>query len=349
MMLIIPFMIPLLVIGFSYLFNGEVNTPIEEYNKIGFAYDATEEEKNIIANVGIDAIYGNVSELEEKYEKGEIDLLVTKVGSLYLINEEEPSNASSLVEAYIESYKDYIIKSNLADIELPVLNYKTQEGATASENFFANYISTYAFMFIIMAITISSTYPATDTTAGEKERGTLETLLTFPIKSRDIIIGKFLSVATSCIITGLLSLLLAQISLGISGSTFEIYKDIDILMNTKTLILSILIIIAYSILISGLSIAIASKCKTFKEAQSALTPLTFISFFPAMIAYLLNIQNSLTLSLIPFLNFTLIFNDMQTGNLEIANVIAMFASTIIFIVLILTLIIKQYKSEKVLF
>ena len=58
------------------------------------------------------------------------------------------------------------------------------------KNFFANYIKNYAFLFIIMAITLSSTYPATDTTAGERERGTLETLLTFPIKSKDIIIGK---------------------------------------------------------------------------------------------------------------------------------------------------------------
>ena len=48
-------------------------------------------------------------------------------------------------------------------------------------------INISAFVFIIMAITVSATYPATDTTAGERERGTLETLLTFPIKSRDII------------------------------------------------------------------------------------------------------------------------------------------------------------------
>ena len=43
-----------------------------------------------------------------------------------------------------------------------------------------------------MAITVSATYPSTDSTAGEKERGTLETLLTFPIRSKDIIVGKFL-------------------------------------------------------------------------------------------------------------------------------------------------------------
>ena len=59
------------------------------------------------------------------------------------------------------------------------------------DTYFADYIKNYAFLFIMMAITVSATYPATDTTAGERERGTLETLLTFPIKSKDIIVGKF--------------------------------------------------------------------------------------------------------------------------------------------------------------
>ena len=73
-----------------------------------------------------------------------------------------------------------------------VLNIITLEtNLTQEDNYFVNYITVYAFLFIIKAITISATYPATDTTAGEKEMGTLETLLTFPIKSRDIIVGKF--------------------------------------------------------------------------------------------------------------------------------------------------------------
>lgn len=351
MMLVVPLMIPLLVIGFSYLFDGELNTPLEDYNKIGLAYDVGEEERSIIEASGIDAVYGNVSELETKYDRGEIELLVTKVGNLYLINETEPSNSSRLVENYINSYKDYLVSTKLSEegFEYPMLSYKTSEEIGESENYIINYITVYAFMFIIMAITISATYPATDTTAGEKERGTLETLLTFPIKSKDIIIGKFLSVTVSCIITGLLSLILAQVSLYISGEMFEMYEDANLLMSTKTIFLAILIIIAYSILISGLSIAIASKCKTFKEAQSALTPLNFISFFPGMIAFMLNIKNSLILSMIPFLNFTLVFNDMQKGSVEVLNVVMMFASTLVFIALVLTIIIKQYKSEKVLF
>ena len=104
-----------------------------------------------------------------------------------------------------------------------------------------------------------------------------------------------------------------------------------------------------SLFISGLCIAIASTSKTFKEAQSALTPLTFIAFFPGMIAFMMGITGTPLLSIIPFLNFTVIFTDINNGSIDILNIILMTISTIIYISIVFSYIIKQYKSEKVLF
>ena len=217
------------------------------------------------------------------------------------------------------------------------------------DNFYANYITTYAFLFIIMAITISATYPATDATAGEKERGTMETLLTFPIKSKDIIIGKFLSVSISSIITGLLGFILSLISLKYVEQNTNIYKGLSLIPNLTTSIITILIIISYSFLISGLCIAIASMSKTFKEAQSSLTPITFISFFPGMISFMVNIKTNFIISIIPFLNYVQIFTDTNSNKINILHISAMFISTIIYISIVLSIIIKQYKNEEVLF
>ncbi len=261
--------------------------------------------------------------------------------------------ALSLMKSYFESYKSYLQNEYLLSMEidpnevLNILNYEVE--VVDEDNFFANYMTNYAFLFIIMAITISATYPSTDTTAGEKERGTLETLLTFPVKSKDIILGKFLSVSLSSALTGIISLILMIISLKICDNTFEIYKDINLVPSVTTVIYSLVVIVAYSLLISGLSISIASKCKSFKEAQSALTPLTFISVFPSMIAFLSSVETSFVTSLIPFLNFTLIFNDIVSGNLNILYLLLTFISTIVFISLIMYIIIKQYNKEKVLF
>ena len=356
MMLIIPIFIPLLVIGMSALFESQVSKDVSEYNKIGFSYEMTEAEKSIAEEMDIEIINGNEEELKEKYDNGEINLYITKQDSKYIINTDGSDNstfASNLMETYFNTYKQYLQQSYLQENNInpnEVLNIITvEENVLEQYNYFADYIKNYAFLFIMMAITVSATYPATDTTAGERERGTLETLLTFPIKSRDIIVGKFLGVTVSSIITGIISLALAIISLMITKNMFSIYDGIDIMYSPITILFAVIVIIAYSFFISGLCIAIASTSKTFKEAQSALTPLTFISFFPGMIAFMMGITTTPILSIVPFLNFTLIFTDINNGTINLLNIGLMAISTIIYISLVFVHIIKQYKSEKVLF
>ena len=356
MMLVIPIFIPLLVIGMSALFESQVSKDVSEYNKIGFAYEMTEEEKSIAEEMNIEIVNGNEEELKEKYDNGEINLYITKQDSKYIINTDGSDNstfASSLMETYFNTYKQFMQQNYLQENNInpnEVLNIITvEENVLEQDNYFADYIKNYAFLFIMMAITVSATYPATDTTAGERERGTLETLLTFPIKSRDIIVGKFLGVTVSSIITGLISLALAIISLMITKNMFSIYEGIDVMYSPITILFAVIVIIAYSFFISGLCIAIASTSKTFKEAQSALTPLTFISFFPGMIAFMMGITTTPILSIVPFLNFTLIFTDINNGTINLLNIGLMAISTIIYISLVFAHIIKQYKSEKVLF
>lgn len=356
MMLITPILIPLIIFGMSALFDAQMNKPVEDYNRIGFNYKMSDAEKEIAKNMDIQAIYGDTEDLREKYDKAEIDLYVTKKGNTYTINGEEnetTSMASALVNSYFTVYKESLQKNYLAGKNMDsdaLLNIITvKENIATEENFFGNYITNYAFLFIIMAIAISAMYPATDTTAGEKERGTLETLLTFPMKGRDIIVGKYLSVTFSSIVTGIFSFILTVISLKISNNMFEIYKDTNLMLSPAEFAFAAVVIITYSFLISGLNIAVASKCKTFKEAQSALTPVMFISFFPGMIAFLINLKTNALLSLVPFLNFTLIFTDITKGSINYTNILLMLISTITIICIVLGIIIRQYKSEKILF
>ena len=356
MMLIIPIFIPLIMIGMSALFEMQANKDIEEYNKIGFAYDLSEEEKQIAEQMNIEVINGSEDELRQKYENGEINLYITKDGTKYIINNDSSDSSSyakGLMDTYFNTYKQYLQQNYLQEQGVnsnEVFNIITvEENIFEEDNYFGNYIKNYAFLFIIMAITVSATYPATDTTAGEKERGTLETLLTFPIKSKDIIIGKFLSVSISSIVTGVISFILAIVALIAAQNMFTIYEGVDIMYSTSSIIFAIVVIIAYSFFISGLCISIASTSKTFKEAQSALTPLTFISFFPSFIVFMVGLQTTPLLSIIPFVNYTMIFTDIAAGNIDILNIALMAISTIIYITIIFTYIIKQYKSEKVLF
>ncbi len=356
MMLVIPIFIPLLILGMSALFEMQMNKDVEDYNTIGFAYNLTEQEQQLAQQMQIKIVMGSEEELKQKYENGEIQLYITKQDREYTLNSdgsEISTYAANLMETYFNTYKQILQQNYLQENHMnadEVLNIITvKENVFKQDNFFTNYIRSYAFLFIIMAITVSATYPSTDTTAGEKERGTLETLLTFPIKSKDIIMGKFLGVSISSIVTGVISFLLAIVSLIVAQNVFSIFEGVDVMFSPISMIIAIIIIIMYSFFISGLCIAIASTSKTFKEAQSALTPLTFISFFPGMIAFMVGVVGTPIISLIPFLNYTVIFTDLCNGNIDYLNIAIMIISTIIYISIVLTYIIKQYKSEKVLF
>lgn len=357
MMLIIPIMIPLIILGMSAVFEGQLSKDTSAYNKIGFAYELSNSELELTKSMNIDYVIDTEDKLKELFNSDEIYLYVTKTDNKYTLNynsnTESGSYASILMDSYFNNYKNILQQDLLLNSGINpenILNVITVDSNNiGTTNFYSSYIVSYAFLFIIMAITVSATYPATDTTAGEKERGTLETLLTFPIKSKDIILGKYLSVTLSSVITGVLSFILAIVTLMITKNMFSIYENSALVYSWQAIVLGLLIIIVYSFFISGLCIAIASKSKTFKEAQSALTPLTFISFFPGMIAFMINVPTNNLIAFIPFLNMTMIFTDITNGIYNTLQIAILFLSSIIYIAIVLAIIIKQYDKEKVLF
>lgn len=356
MMLIIPFLIPIIIFGMSALFNMETNKNVNVYNKIGFAYKLSDSEKEIAKNFNIKFKEGLEKDLEQLFKDKEIYLYITKDNNTYIIHGDDSSEATyaqSLVEDYFGSYKEYLQNNYLQEnnvnpdevINIINLDYDIKQ----KDDFVVKYMLSYAFMFLIMAITVASTYPATDATAGEKERGTLETLLTFPINNRDILVGKYLSISLICVITGLVSLVLIAISVPIANSMFAIYDSMPLVLSLVDVLYILLVIILCSFMVSGLTILVASRCKTFKEAQSALTPITFIALFPAMIAQMTGVTNSLLKSAIPFLNFSMIFDDLTSGKPVLVNILIMVLSTCLITYLLIKTNIKKYKSEKVLF
>ena len=352
MMLLVPFLVPFLIIGMSYIFNLE---KINNNYKIGFSYQLNEIEKEIIKNLSINPVYDNIDKLEKMLFNNEINVYIEKNNNHYYINSNNENDSIIeivLSEKYLTLYKEYLYKKELSKYQIysSLENIITfEKRIVSSNNFYQLYINFYGFIFIIMAITVSATYPATDATAGEKERGTLETLLTFPIKIKDIIFGKFLSVSISSIITGIIGFILMIISLFIVNHTFAISKYINLIPSFNILLVILVIIIIYSFLISGLCLIVASFTNTFKEAQSSLTLITFLSFIPGMLVFSIDFSNTLFLSIIPFLNIYLIYFDLINGIINYQEVILMILSSIIIIVLILFLMIRNYNKEKVLF
>lgn len=356
MMFLTPFMAPLLVVGLSLFFETVGNPSIEDYNKIGITYETTEAEKKIIEELEINPIYDTYDNLKKKYEKGEVSLYISKEGNTYTMHGEysdNTTNAEQLATLYLEAYKTYLQADYLEKYQINPLDIieilTVKEDIVIKENPMTKAITQEAFLFVIMSLTMAAIYAATDSIAGEKEKGTLETLLTFPVKAKDIIVGKFLSISISSFIAGIVSFLLMIIALIYADGAFSVYEGMNLIPSFISIVYSIVILLIYAFFVSGLCIAVASKTKTYKEAQSALTPISVIVVVPGLIATLATIKTTPVLAMVPFLNISLLYNDILLKQVDILHLVLAFITSILLVVVVLAIIIKQYKSEKVLF
>lgn len=356
MMAITPLFIPIFVILMSYIYEELTVNKDDKTYQIGVNYELSSTERKLLSDEVKYTVYSSSKELEEAYNSNKILAYIVKDNNSYNIyaniQSEDGSMVTSLITNYLDNYNNYLGQSYLVNNNIDLskvynnLNYNVTE--IKGESIFGNQIILMAITFTIMAITLSCIYTSTDTTAGEKERGTLETILTFPIRRKELIFGKYLAISISGIVTLLIGVFLSIVSLYYVKNSFSIYDNVIFNINTITILLTILILLFYTLFISGLCITIASFTKSFKEAQSALTPISLVTCIP-MFLEMLNINISGVLSFIPIINHTIVINNILTSSININNILITIISSIIYIIVLLLFINKMYKSEKILF
>ena len=356
MMAITPLFIPIFVILMSYIYEELTVNKEDKTYQIGVNYELSSTERELLSDEVKYTVYSSSKELEEAYNSNKILAYIVKDNNSYNIyaniQSEDGSMVTSLITNYLDNYNNYLGQSYLVNNNIDLskvynnLNYNVTE--IKGESIFGNQIILMAITFTIMAITLSCIYTSTDTIAGEKERGTLETILTFPISRKELIFGKYLAISISGIVTLLIGVLLSILSLYYVKNSFSIYDNVIFNINTITILLTILILLFYTLFISGLCITIASFTKSFKEAQSALTPISLVTCIP-MFLEMLNINTSGVLSFIPIINHTIVINNILTSSININNILITIISSIIYIIVLLLFINKMYKSEKILF
>ncbi len=350
--LIIPFYIFLM--GFIYDNIGGGN------HIIGINYELSNTEKTIINEVDTELqfkTYKNSDELKKAYENEEIDAYIVKNDKEYTIYTDDSSSSGSYLamglSAYLESYNNYLGNNYLISQDIDTEDVyknvviKLETLAEDNKDYFLVTLLSLSISYILMIITQSTATVATDSTAGEKERGTLETLLTFPIKSSEIITGKYLAISLFGIFFGIVSLILVVPSLSLAKVMFDMFEDINTNFSFISIVLSIIVVFIASFLSSGICMALAGNAKTYKEAQSALQFITFFSILP-MFSELMELDSEY-FSLIPLANCGFALNSILIGNSDLKSLLFMILSSIVYIVLIIYFISKQYKSEKTLF
>ena len=354
-MFLFPLIIPIMVILYGTLYDS-MDTYKTTY-QIGTNIAISETEKEIASALNIEyQKYNNEKELKKAYEEDKIEGYLIYKDNNYTIYTNQSTTSgmtvSSLLNEYLDNYNAYLTNEYLKNegIDLnKAYNHFTYEFQDLSKtNYLVQIILLVSVTYIIMSICLSTSNMATMTTATEKENGTLETILTFPIKRNELIIGKYLSSAIIGFITSLIGLILMMISLYYAKETYSIFNTLNLSINISTIIISILIIFLASILIASIALILTCYSKTYKEAQSACQFLNIISIIPMFVG-LVELKINYLYYLIPICNYEQIILDIFTNNLNYINVILTILSTFIFIIVVLTIVIKAYNSEKILF
>lgn len=359
MILAFPLMIGVLIFLYGFMDTEMVGDDKNKY-KVGINYTPTEVEQVYIKEMQLETKeYHSDEALKEAYDNGELEAYILKENDTYTIyiddSDMTATTVGTLVESYLTSYNKYLgdlyLYQNNIDPEVVYDNiqieFKNVDGEeTSSTALMLTMVMGIAFSYIIISISLATINMATSAIATEKENGTLETILTLPITTNELIIGKYLATVIIGLCSSIMGFIITLVSIKIASLKFEIYKEFT--MNFPTIALGILICFVASCLIAGLAIAATSSSKSYKEAQAAGQTLEIISMIP-MFIQVLDLNTTTYFYFIPILSHTTILMDLYSNNINYMNLLYTIISTIIYTVIILKFLLTKFKSEKVLF
>lgn len=207
--------------------------------------------------------------------------------------------------------------------------------------------------FVILLSLTGAMYPAMDLTVGEKERGTIETILCSPISRTHLVLGKFLMVFTASIFTAALAIgsmgLTLLTGLKLIGPTGMGDSPLQLSISPKAVFWLFVMVVPLSVLFSATLLAISLFARSFKEAQSYISPLTILVLMPAVISVLPGVDLDLRLSLIPVLNTSLVSKEIVSGTYHWNYIALIFLSSCAYAGAALWVAIRLFQREDVLF
>ncbi|WP_224247887.1 ABC transporter permease subunit/CPBP intramembrane protease [Hyalangium gracile] len=197
---------------------------------------------------------------------------------------------------------------------------------------------------LLFALVMSGFYPAIDVTAGEKERGTLQTLLCAPVHPLEVVLGKYGVVSLFTLGGALVNLLgIGLAFLGFAGGTLG-----RVHVSAGVLVAAFAALIPLGMLVSSMLVAVGVLARTFKEAQNYLTPVLLLVIVAAHGAMMPDVALTPGLALIPFLNMALLLRELLTTGVDVATFSLVFVSTLVWAMAGVLFAARVFESEQVL-
>jgi sodium transport system permease protein len=267
--------------------------------------------------------------------------------------------AADRLQKFFGDLRDRTVRDHLAAQRLPdalIHPFEIREQNVVSrEKVTGAMVGGIVPYFVILLCLTGAIYPAIDLTAGEKERGTMETILSSPVSRTDLVFGKFLTVLTASLATAFLAVLSMAVSFGIGkGLLMSLTdagqgNDFTLTINPGSVAAVFAMVLPLAVLFSAALLAIALCAKSYKEAQSYLQPLTIIVVVPGIVSLLPGVDLNARLALIPILNTSLVSKEILMGTYHWHYIALIFISSCVYAAAALTVAVRLFEREDVLF
>ena len=311
----------------------------------------------------IEAVTFDKSEIGLAFDDSFVDDLTSNNSAqltIYSKDIDTFSQAKSIVSNIVDDYEESIRNNRLELLNLDE-NYVNpitinEEDLTTEEESAGSIFGALLALFFVMYVISGSMYPAIDLGAGEKERGTMETLISTNISSVDIIIGKMLSVTSSAILTATFSMLgfaipILVIFLFYADSVNEyLFGLLSAIVNPVALIGVFVLIIPLSVFMGAFLLAISVYAKTPKEAGLLLGNVLIVFIIPCYVP-LINpgLELDFVGALIPCYNLALITNNLIAGTVDWFLYSVALLSTIVYCIVAIYITYIMFDDENVIF
>ncbi len=258
------------------------------------------------------------------------------------------------LRALVEEYRAELMNRRLARLELEAGVLQTvdlQEVNVASQRETIGRLVGGFLPYLFLAFCfLGAMYPAIDLGAGEKERHTMETLLTSPAARFQIVLGKFLVVTLAGVASALVSIAGLYVGLlFIDEIPRELIDVVRSVLEPGAVLLVLSLLVPLTMFFAGVQLTLSLFAKSFKEAQSILSPLSILVILPAIIGLLPGMELNLATALIPVLNVSLATKDIIAGTVSAGPLALVYVSLVVLAGVGLALCTFYFRKEDVIF
>ncbi len=277
---------------------------------------------------------------------------------------DEPSQITYLrLREALDRWKRGIVEERRKEDKLPAgyvqpIEVQALDAATAQEVGGSVWGRIFPFLLVMMSLT-GAFYPAVDLCAGEKERGTMETLLISPASRAEIVVGKFLTVLLASVTTAVLNLVsmgltglqMAQRASGIGGDPARQAAAALSPPTLQSALWMVVLLIPLAAFFSAICLALAVLAKSMKEGQYYMTPLYLVCLPLIFLTMAPGIELNLFYSLVPVTGVALLLRALIVGDYATAfrYFLPVLVPTLVYAWIALRWAIEQFQSEDVLF